>query len=118
MVTWVIGLAIAGWTGLMGLGALLGTKSAKAWFGEILGQSPTLMKINGAGLLIMAAAILLNLLVPAQVSLTAVKWAIAGLIITQAITLFTQFRGGAPVAARTGPIVLTALAVIYWFLAA
>ena len=57
------------------------------------------MKINGAGLLIMAAAILLNLTVPAQVSLTAVKWAIAGLIITQASTLFMQFRGGEPVAA-------------------
>ena len=50
-------------------------------------------------------------------SLTAVKWAIARLIITQASILFMQFRGGVPLVARIGLIVLTALAVIYWFLA-
>lgn len=118
MVAVIIGLAIAVWTGSMGLGAILGTQNAQAWFGEMLKQSPTLMKINGAGLLIIAAVILLNLIVPAQVSLVAVTWAIAGLIIAQASTLFMQLRGGAPAAARTGPIVLAALAVIYWFLAA
>ena len=100
----------------MGLGALLRTKAAKAWFGDMLQQSPRLMTINGAGIVITSALILLNLIFPTHVTLIFVKLALVGIAIPQLSTLFMQVRGHAPRAAMVGPIVLILLVIAYWFL--
>ena len=116
ILTLAIGIAITAWTGAMGVGALLRTESAKKWFGEMLEQSPALMTINGVGMLIAAALVGLNLLLPTVVTAVFVKWALAGIGVSQLSTLFMQIRGRAPSAAMAGPAVLLGLAVIYWFI--
>lgn len=100
----------------MGVGALLRTDGAKKWFGEMLEQSPALMTINGVGMLITAALVGLNLLLPTIVTTVFVKWALVGIGVSQLSTLFMQIRGGAPSAAMAGPAVLLGLAVLYWFI--
>ena len=114
--TLAIGIAITAWVGAMGAAAMLRTKGANKWFGEMLKQSPALMTINGFGLLTAAALVGLNLLVPSVVTAIFVKFALVGIGVSQLSTLFMQMRGGAPGAAMAGPIVLLVLAVIYWFI--
>ena len=74
------------------------------------------MTINGIGILVTAALIALNLFLPALVTAIFVKWALVGIVIAQLSTLFMQVRGGASGAAMAGPIVLIALAALYWFI--
>lgn len=117
-IIWLIGLVIIGWHAVMGLSALLRTKSAQKWFGEMLEQGSVLMRVNGIGLLIIAASILANLLLPARFSVVFVKWAVFGIIISQLSTLFMQIRKRhqIPHAAMAGPIVLIALTLVYWLI--
>ena len=114
--TLAIGIAITAWVGIMGATAMLRTEAANKWFGEMLEQSPALMMVNGFGLFVAAALVGLNLLVPAIVTATFVKWALVGIGVSQLSTLFMQLRGGASSAAMAGPTVLLVLAVIYWFI--
>ena len=114
--TLAIGIAITAWVGIMGATAMLRTEAANKWFGEMLEQSPALMMVNGFGLFVTAALVGFNLLVPAIVTATFVKWALAGIGVSQLSTLFMQLRGGASSAAMAGPAVLLVLAVIYWFI--
>lgn len=114
--TLAIGIAITAWAGLMGATAMLRTEAANKWFGEMLTQSPALMTVNGLGLLIAAALVGLNLLLPEVVTEFIVKWALIGIGVSQLSTLFMQMRDGAPRAAMAGPAVLLALTVIYWFI--
>ena len=116
ILVWIISLTISAWVGAMGIGAIIKTESAKKWFGDMLGQSPTLMTINGIGLLIAAALVGLNLFLPTIVSSTLVKWALVGIGVAQLSTVFMQVRGGAPSAAIAGPVVLFVLCIIYWFI--
>lgn len=116
ILTWIIGLIISVWVGAMAAGAVVRTKSAEAWFGDMLGQTPALMRINGVGLLIAVFLILFNLFFPERVSIIPVKWALVGIATAQLSTLFMQIRGGAPGAATIGPLVLIVLAIIYWFI--
>lgn len=114
--TLAIGIAITAWVGIMGATAMVRTEAANKWFGEMLEQSPALMMVNGFGLFVAAALVGLNLLVPAIVTATFVKWALVGIGVSQLSTLFMQLRGGASSAAMAGPAVLLVLAVIYWFI--
>ena len=114
--TWVIGLFITAWVGAMAFGALLRTKSAKIWFGDMLKQSPAMMTVNGIGLLITAALLLLNLIFPAQVSGNIAKLALVGVIVSQLSTLFMLIRGNTPGGAKVAPIVLLALVAVYWII--
>jgi len=91
MFTWIIGIAIAAWIGAMGIGALMRTASAQAWFGDMLKQSPNLMKIQGIGFAFIALIILMNLIFPAVVAAQTVKWALVGVIASQLSTLFMQY---------------------------
>jgi len=114
--TWVIGIAITAWVGAMGVGALLRTKGANEWFGEMLKQSPNLMRINGLGLFITASLVGLNLVLPTVITGGFVKFAIIGIVISQLSTLFMQIRGSSSRAAMAGPSMLLILVVIYWFI--
>jgi phosphohistidine swiveling domain-containing protein len=114
--TLAIGVAITAWVGIMGATAMLRTEVENKWFGEMLEQSPALMMVNGFGLFVTAALVGFNLLVPAIVTATFVKWALVGIGVSQLSTLFMQLRGGASSAAMAGPAVLLVLAVIYWFI--
>ena len=116
LVTWVVGLAISLWVGSMGVGSVLQTASAKAWFGDKLKQSETLMRINGLGLTSIAAIILLNLIAGQAITSYFVMWALIGLIVSQLSALFMLQRGGESTAAKAGPIVLLTLAILYWFI--
>ena len=118
IVAWIMGFVLSVWIGAMGVGSLLGTKTAKTWFDDMLEQSPLSMKINGIGFLIAALFIFLNLFAPEYAPDTSVKWALAGMFIAQLASLFMQVRGNAPGAARVGTIVLMVLIIIYWFLLA
>ncbi len=115
-ITWIIGLAISAWIGAMGIGAIIKTDSAKKWFGEMLGQSPVLMTINGIGLFLAAALVALNLFMPTIVNSTFVKWALVGIGVAQLSSLFMLIRGGASSATMAGPVVLLILSVTYWFI--
>lgn len=114
MFTWIIGIAIAAWIGAMGIGALMRTASAQAWFGDMLKQSPNLMKIQGIGFAFIALIILVNLIFPAVVAAQTVKWALVGVIASQLSTLFMQLRGGVSRKAMLGPIVLLMLTAVFW----
>ena len=46
------------------ISALMRTASAQAWFGDMLKQSPNLMKIQGIGFAFIALIILMNLIFP------------------------------------------------------
>ena len=114
--TWIIGIAITAWVGAMGVGALLRTKGANEWFGEMLKQSPNLMRINGLGLFTTASLIGLNLVIPTVITAGFVKLALIGIVISQLSTLFMQIRGSVSRAAMAGPAVLLIFVVIYWFI--
>lgn len=111
--TLAIGIAITAWAGLMGATAMLRTEAANKWFGEMLKQSPALMTVHGFGLLIAAALVGLNLLLPDVVTELIVKWALVGIGASQLSTLVMQMRDDAPRAAMKGPAVLLAITVIY-----
>lgn len=111
--TLAIGIAITAWAGLMGAMAMLRTEAANKWFGEMLKQSPALMTVHGFGLLIAAALVGLNLLLPDVVTELIVKWALVGIGVSQLSTLVMQMRDDAPRAAMKGPAVLLAITVIY-----
>ena len=93
----------------MGIGALLHTKSAQAWFGDMLKQSPIVIRLNGFGLTVAAIVVLLNLLQPTLVNQTALMWALIGLGIAQVVSLVMQIVHQAARSALAGPIVLLAL---------
>lgn len=116
ILTLAIGIAISAWAGIMGLSAIFKTEGAKKWFGEMLGQSPTLMTMNGLGLFVAAALVALNLIFPAMINAIIVKWALVGIGVAQLSSIFMMVRGSATRAAMSGPIVLFALTVIYWFI--
>ena len=114
MFTWIVGIAIATWIGAMGIGALMRTASAQTWFGDMLKQSPNLMKIQGIGFAFIALIILMNLIFPAVVAAQTVKWALVGVIASQLSTLFMQLRGSVSRKAMLGPIVLLMLTAVFW----
>lgn len=116
ILTWLVGAAIVAWVGAMGIGALLHTKSAKAWFGDMLKQSPIVIRLNGFGLTVAAVVILMNLLQPTLVNQTALMWALIGLGIAQGVSLIMQITRQAPQSALAGPIVLLALIGAFWYL--
>ena len=114
--TLAIGVAITAWVGIMGATAMVRTKAANKWFGEMLKQSPALMMVNGMGLFVAAALVGINLMLPTVVTAVFVKWALVGIGVSQLSTLFMQKRGEAPSAAMAGPAVLLVLSIIYWFI--
>ena len=116
ILTWLVGAAIIAWVGAMGIGALLHTKSAQAWFGDMLKQSPAVIRLNGFGLTVAAIVVLLNLLQPTLVNQTALMWALIGLGIAQVVSLIMQITRRAPQSALAGPIVLLALIGAFWYL--
>ena len=116
ILTWLVGAAIIAWVGAMGIGALLHTKSAQAWFGDMLKQSPVVIRLNGFGLTVAAIVVLLNLLQPTLVNQTALMWALIGLGIAQVVSLIMQITRLAPQSALAGPIVLLALIGAFWYL--
>lgn len=116
ILTWLVGAAIVAWVGAMGIGALLHTKSAQAWFGDMLKQSPVVIRLNGFGLTVAAVVILMNLLQPTLVNQTALMWALIGLGIAQGVSLIMQITRQAPQSALAGPIVLLALIGAFWYL--
>ena len=116
ILTWLVGAAIVAWVGAMGIGALLHTKSAQAWFGDMLKQSPVVIRLNGFGLTVAAVVILMNLLQPTLVNQTALLWALIGLGIAQMVSLIMQITRQAPQSALPGPIVLLALIGAFWYL--
>ena len=116
ILTWLVGAAIVAWVGAMGIGALLHTKSAKAWFGDMLKQSPIVIRLNGFGLTVAAVVILMNLLQPTLVNQTALMWALIGLGIAQGVSLIMQIIRQASQSALAGPIVLLALIGAFWYL--
>ena len=116
ILTWLVGAAIVAWVGAMGIGALLHTKSAQAWFGDMLKQSPVVIRLNGFGLTVAAVVILMNLLQPTLVNQTALLWALIGLGIAQVVSLIMQITRQAPQSALAGPIVLLALIGAFWYL--
>ena len=116
ILTWLVGAAIVAWVGAMGIGALLHTKSAQAWFGDMLKQSPVVVRLNGFGLTVAAIVILMNLLQPTLVNQTALMWALIGLGIAQGVSLIMQITRQAPQSALAGPIVLLALIGAFWYL--
>jgi hypothetical protein len=75
-----------------------------------------LESLSQLGLLISAALVGLNLLMPTVVTPVFVKWALVGVVVSQISTLFMQMRGDVPRAAMAGPAVLLGLAIIYWFI--
>ena len=116
ILTWLVGAAIVAWVGAMGIGALLHTKSAQAWFGDMLKQSPVVIRLNGFGLTVAAVVILMNLLQPTLVNQTALMWALIGLGIAQGVSLIMQIIRQASQSALAGPIVLLALIGAFWYL--
>ena len=116
ILTWLVGAAIIAWVGAMGIGALLHTKSAQAWFGDMLKQSPVVIRLNGFGLTVAAIVVLLNLLQPTLVNQMALMWALIGLGIAQVVSLIMQITRQAPQSALAGPIVLLALIGVFWYL--
>ena len=116
ILTWLVGAAIIAWVGAMGIGALLHTKSAQAWFGDMLKPSPVVIRLNGFGLTVAAIVVLLNLLQPTLVNQTALMWALIGLGIAQVVSLIMQITRRAPQSALAGPIVLLALIGAFWYL--
>lgn len=116
ILTWLVGAAIIAWVGAMGIGALLHTKSAQAWFGDMLKQSPVVIRLNGFGLTVAAIVVLLNLLQPTLVNQTALMWALIGLGIAQVVSMIMQITRRAPQSALAGPIVLLALIGAFWYL--
>ena len=114
--TLAIGVAITDWVGIMGATAMVRTKAANKWFGEMLKQSPALMMVNGMGLFVAAALVGINLMLPTVVTAVFVKWALVGIGVSQLSTLFMQKRGEAPSTAMAGPAVLLVLSIIYWFI--
>ena len=100
----------------MGIGALLHTKSAQAWFGDMLKQSPIVIRLNGFGLTVAAIVVLLDLLQPTLVNQTALMWALVGLGIAQVVSLFMQIVNQAARSALAGPIVLLVLIGAFWYL--
>ena len=116
ILTWLVGAAIVAWVGTMGIGALLHIKSAQAWFGDMLKQSPIVIRLNGFGLTVAAIVVLLNLLQPTLVNQTALMWALVGLGIAQVVSLVMQIIHQAAQSALAGPIVLLALIGAFWYL--
>ena len=117
ILTWLVGAAIVAWVGTMGIGALLHTKSAQAWFGDMLKQSPPIViRLNGFGLTVAAIVVLLDLLQPTLVNQTALMWALIGLGIAQVVSLVMQIVHQAARSALAGPIVLLALIGAFWYL--
>ena len=116
ILTWLVGAAIVAWVGTMGIGALLHTKSAQAWFGDMLKQSPIVIRLNGFGLTVAAIVVLLDLLQPTLVNQTALMWALVGLGIAQVVSLVMQIIHQAARSALAGPIVLLALIGAFWYL--
>ena len=116
IITWLVGAAIFAWVGTMGISALLNTPSAQAWFGDMLKQSPIVMRLDGFGLTVAALVVLVHLLQPTLINQTALMWALAGLTIAQLSSLFMQFRCQAARSAMAGPIVLLALIGAFWYL--
>ena len=116
VLTWLVGAAIIAWVGAMGIGALLHTKSAQAWFGDMLKQPPMVIRLNGFGLSVAAIVVLVNLLQPTLVTQTALMWALIGLSIAQLVSLILQVTRQAPRSALAGPIVLLALIGAFWYL--
>lgn len=116
MLTWAIGIAIAAWTGAMAISALMRTDGAKHWFGELLKQSPTLMTINGFGLLVAAVLIALNLIMPSVFHSTYVKFGLIGIGVAQLSTIFMLSRAGASRPMIAAPIVLFILCAVYWLI--
>ena len=116
ILTWLVGAVIVAWVGAMGIAALLHTKSAQAWFGDMLKQSPVVIRLNGFGLTVAAIVVLLNLLQPTLVNQTALMWALIGLGIAQVVSLIMQITRQAPQSALAGPIVLLALIGAFWYL--
>ena len=115
-ITWLVGGAIVAWVGAMGIGALFNTQSAQAWFGDMLKQSPNIIRLQGFGLTVAAIVILGQLLQPMVLNQTALMWALAGLAVAQLSSLIMQVRCQASRSAMAGPIVLLALIGAFWYL--